>query len=330
MHLFDSPFSFFLNFPWLASKSFSSISELNPARLQNVLWNPLSLPTLTNKTYNSIWYAKEEAQSSPFCWASGNFLGGFLSVCSTIAQWCPTLGVCGAEMGIWQQGWLLAGLFGKITLAFSFPAESDKDEAAEEDGRLGTTVVPRQVTSALSSLSVNYGSASDSEPEGVWKQLLPFSSPLLPCVTLQRQDCKQACGFFCCPFLSSMSWVKRGGIKCLWLSCVSSNFPSLFSPSWGKIRNLFSVLLQIMFEWCQEKAVIVTPWTNFHILKGFFHRMLLGVAIGLDLSVTWILCFSECMHQWMVRDCCCCCCLFLQIFTKMYLPWVAYPKLESI
>ncbi|NWY70649.1 NUFP1 protein, partial [Erithacus rubecula] len=43
--------------------------------------------------------------------------------------------------------------------------ESDKDEAAEEDGRLGMTVVPRQVTSALSALSVNYGSASDSEPE---------------------------------------------------------------------------------------------------------------------------------------------------------------------
>ncbi|NXR53761.1 NUFP1 protein, partial [Hippolais icterina] len=45
--------------------------------------------------------------------------------------------------------------------------ESDKDEAAEEDRRLGMTVVPRQVTSALSSLSVNYGSASDSEPEEI-------------------------------------------------------------------------------------------------------------------------------------------------------------------
>lgn len=29
------------------------------------------------------------------------------------------------------------------------------------------TVVPKQVTSALSSLSANYGSASESEPEGV-------------------------------------------------------------------------------------------------------------------------------------------------------------------
>lgn len=112
-------------------------------------------------------------------------VGGFPSVHSTIEQWCPTSAVCGAEMGTWQQGWLLAGLSGKIPLAFSFPAESDKDEAAEEDGRLGTTVVPRQVTSALSALSVNYGSASDSEPEGVWKQPLPFSSPLLPCVTVQ-------------------------------------------------------------------------------------------------------------------------------------------------
>ncbi|NXA65018.1 NUFP1 protein, partial [Mohoua ochrocephala] len=45
--------------------------------------------------------------------------------------------------------------------------ESDKDEAAEEDGRLGLSVVPRQVTSALSALSVNYGSASDSEPEEI-------------------------------------------------------------------------------------------------------------------------------------------------------------------
>ncbi|XP_009696028.1 PREDICTED: nuclear fragile X mental retardation-interacting protein 1, partial [Cariama cristata] len=45
--------------------------------------------------------------------------------------------------------------------------ESDKDEAAAEDGRLGLTVVPKQVTSALSSLSTNYGSASDSEPEEI-------------------------------------------------------------------------------------------------------------------------------------------------------------------
>ncbi|NWW78270.1 NUFP1 protein, partial [Climacteris rufus] len=45
--------------------------------------------------------------------------------------------------------------------------ESDKDEAADEDGRLGLTVVPKQVTSALSALSVNYGSASDSEPEEI-------------------------------------------------------------------------------------------------------------------------------------------------------------------
>ncbi|KAJ7426591.1 NUFIP1, FMR1 interacting protein 1 [Willisornis vidua] len=45
--------------------------------------------------------------------------------------------------------------------------ESDKDETADEDGRLGMTVVPKQVTSALSALSVNYGSASDSEPEEI-------------------------------------------------------------------------------------------------------------------------------------------------------------------
>ncbi|NXP55575.1 NUFP1 protein, partial [Heliornis fulica] len=45
--------------------------------------------------------------------------------------------------------------------------ESDKEEAAAEGGKLGLTVVPKQVTSALSSLSANYGSASDSEPEEI-------------------------------------------------------------------------------------------------------------------------------------------------------------------
>ncbi|NXJ83736.1 NUFP1 protein, partial [Trogon melanurus] len=44
--------------------------------------------------------------------------------------------------------------------------ESDKDEAAAEE-RLGVTVVPKHVTSALSSLLTNYGSASDSEPEEI-------------------------------------------------------------------------------------------------------------------------------------------------------------------
>lgn len=60
-----------------------------------------------------------------------------------------------------------AGVLGKTPFTFSLPAESDKDEASGEDERLGLTVVPKQVTSALSSLSANYGSASDSEPEGV-------------------------------------------------------------------------------------------------------------------------------------------------------------------
>ncbi|NXN32811.1 NUFP1 protein, partial [Nycticryphes semicollaris] len=45
--------------------------------------------------------------------------------------------------------------------------ESDKDEAAAEDGRQGFAIVPKQVTSALSSLAANYGSASDSEPEEI-------------------------------------------------------------------------------------------------------------------------------------------------------------------
>ncbi|NXN75788.1 NUFP1 protein, partial [Himantopus himantopus] len=45
--------------------------------------------------------------------------------------------------------------------------ESDKDEAVAEDGRQGLAVVPKQVTSALSSLAANYGSASDSEPDEI-------------------------------------------------------------------------------------------------------------------------------------------------------------------
>ncbi|NXK38130.1 NUFP1 protein, partial [Piprites chloris] len=54
-----------------------------------------------------------------------------------------------------------------LSLLANGDVESDKDETADEDGRLGLTVVPKQVTSALSALSVNYGSASDSEPEEI-------------------------------------------------------------------------------------------------------------------------------------------------------------------
>ncbi|NXP18993.1 NUFP1 protein, partial [Scytalopus superciliaris] len=54
-----------------------------------------------------------------------------------------------------------------LSLLANGDVESDKDETADEDGRLGMTVVPKQVTSALSALSVNYGSASDSEPEEI-------------------------------------------------------------------------------------------------------------------------------------------------------------------
>ncbi|NXM77761.1 NUFP1 protein, partial [Serilophus lunatus] len=54
-----------------------------------------------------------------------------------------------------------------LSLLANGDVESDKDETPDEGGRLGLTVVPKQVTSALSSLSVNYGSASDSEPEEI-------------------------------------------------------------------------------------------------------------------------------------------------------------------
>ncbi|XP_047902889.1 FMR1-interacting protein NUFIP1 [Anser cygnoides] len=54
-----------------------------------------------------------------------------------------------------------------LSLLANSDVDSDKDEEAAEDGKLGMTVVPKQVTSALSSLSANYGSASESEPEEV-------------------------------------------------------------------------------------------------------------------------------------------------------------------
>ncbi|NXH21624.1 NUFP1 protein, partial [Bucco capensis] len=49
-----------------------------------------------------------------------------------------------------------------LSLLANSDVESDKDEAAAEDGM---TVVPKQVTSALTALSANYGSDSDSEPD---------------------------------------------------------------------------------------------------------------------------------------------------------------------
>ncbi|XP_019380230.1 PREDICTED: nuclear fragile X mental retardation-interacting protein 1 [Gavialis gangeticus] len=56
-----------------------------------------------------------------------------------------------------------------LSILANSDAESDKDETAMEDGKVGLTVIPKQVTSALSSLVANYGSAtdSDSEPEEV-------------------------------------------------------------------------------------------------------------------------------------------------------------------
>ncbi|NXU77857.1 NUFP1 protein, partial [Oreotrochilus melanogaster] len=54
-----------------------------------------------------------------------------------------------------------------LSLLASSDVESDKDEAAAEDGKQGLTVAPKLVTSALTALSANYGSASDSEPEEI-------------------------------------------------------------------------------------------------------------------------------------------------------------------
>ncbi|XP_074421259.1 FMR1-interacting protein NUFIP1 [Larus michahellis] len=54
-----------------------------------------------------------------------------------------------------------------LSLLANGDVESDKDETAAEDERQGLTIVPKQVTSALSSLAANYGSGSDSEPEEI-------------------------------------------------------------------------------------------------------------------------------------------------------------------
>ncbi|NXU54394.1 NUFP1 protein, partial [Turnix velox] len=54
-----------------------------------------------------------------------------------------------------------------LSLLANGDVESDKDETAAEDERQELTIVPKQVTSALSSLAANYGSASDSEPEEI-------------------------------------------------------------------------------------------------------------------------------------------------------------------
>ena len=88
-----------------------------------------------------------------------------------VEQWYSTSVLRRGEMGNWQQGWLLArrSIGGKIPLDCSLPAESDKDEAATKDRMVGSTVVPKQVTPALISLLANYGSASDSEPEGAYE-----------------------------------------------------------------------------------------------------------------------------------------------------------------
>ncbi|NXY43471.1 NUFP1 protein, partial [Ceuthmochares aereus] len=54
-----------------------------------------------------------------------------------------------------------------LSLLANSDAESDKDEGAAKDEKPGLIVVPKMVTSALSSLSANYGSTSESEPEEI-------------------------------------------------------------------------------------------------------------------------------------------------------------------
>lgn len=56
------------------------------------------------------------------------------------------------------------------TVSCLFP-ESDKEAGTSKDQALETSIVPKQVTSALSSLVVNYGSLSESESERDGKTL---------------------------------------------------------------------------------------------------------------------------------------------------------------
>ncbi|XP_063160642.1 FMR1-interacting protein NUFIP1 [Candoia aspera] len=52
-----------------------------------------------------------------------------------------------------------------LSMLASSDPESDKEVGTSKDQGLGTSIVPKQVTSALSSLVVNYGSLSESESE---------------------------------------------------------------------------------------------------------------------------------------------------------------------
>ncbi|XP_074844297.1 FMR1-interacting protein NUFIP1 isoform X2 [Carettochelys insculpta] len=52
-----------------------------------------------------------------------------------------------------------------LSILANSDAESDKEGTTAEDGQLGVTVIPKQVTSALSLLVANYGSTSGSESE---------------------------------------------------------------------------------------------------------------------------------------------------------------------
>ncbi|XP_009953754.1 PREDICTED: nuclear fragile X mental retardation-interacting protein 1, partial [Leptosomus discolor] len=88
-----------------------------------------------------------------------------------------------------------------LSLLANSDVESDKDEAAAEDGRLGLTVVPKQVTSALSSLLANYGSASDSEPEEI------------PVKTATKAEKNQA-ALRNVPQTTSVPWSRNPNQKC--------------------------------------------------------------------------------------------------------------------
>lgn len=55
--------------------------------------------------------------------------------------------------------------FATLCGSFCLLLDSDKEVGAAKDASLGIMVVPKQVTSALSSLVTSYGSMSDSDSE---------------------------------------------------------------------------------------------------------------------------------------------------------------------
>ncbi|KAF1416194.1 Nuclear fragile X mental retardation-interacting protein 1, partial [Spheniscus mendiculus] len=140
-------------------------------------------------------------------------------------------------------------------------AESDKDEAAAEDGRLGLTVVPKQVTSALSSLSANYGSASDSEPEG---QALRSPSPASCAVVLSNTLAGSA--------KAPVSWWESTQCGSTWLSCAVSGKAGSLSvcPGLGNVHHLLFSSFQLLAQDIRHERNVILQCVRYLIRNNVF------------------------------------------------------------